>query len=40
VFERRLEPLIIVSAAATALVFFLIPIMVYRKGSTVALPAG
>jgi MFS family permease len=31
VFHQRLAPLIIVSAAATALVFFLIPLMVFRK---------
>ncbi|MEA2767459.1 MAG: hypothetical protein QOD93_421 [Acetobacteraceae bacterium] len=33
VFDQKLAPLIIVSAAATALVFFLIPLMVFRKGS-------
>jgi MFS family permease len=33
VFERQLAPLIIVSAAATALVYFLIPVMLIRKGS-------
>jgi MFS family permease len=32
VFDQKLAPLIIVSAAATALVFFLIPLMVFRKG--------
>jgi MFS family permease len=31
VFNQRLGPLIIVSASATALVFFLIPLMVFRK---------
>jgi len=31
VFHQKLGPLIIVSASATALVFFLIPLMVYRK---------
>jgi MFS family permease len=31
VFNQQLAPLIIVSAAATALVFFLIPLMVFRK---------
>jgi hypothetical protein len=35
-FDRQLAPLIIVSAAATALVFFLIPLMVVRA---VAKPA-
>jgi hypothetical protein len=34
VFSQHLAPLIIVSAAATALVFFLIPLMVVRKGSS------
>jgi MFS family permease len=33
VFDQHLAPLIIVSAAATALVYFLIPLMVLRKGS-------
>jgi MFS family permease len=33
VFERQLAPLIVVSAAATALVYFLIPLMLTRKGS-------
>ena len=33
VFDERLAPLIIVSAAATAVVFFLIPLMVFRKGT-------
>jgi MFS family permease len=33
VFHQQLGPLIIVSAAATAVVFFLIPLMVFRKGS-------
>ena len=33
VFHQQLAPLIIVSAAATAVVFFLIPLMVFRKGS-------
>jgi MFS family permease len=33
VFDQKLAPLIIVSAAATAVVFFLIPLMVFRKGS-------
>jgi MFS family permease len=36
VFNQKLMPLIIVSAAATAVVFFLIPLMVFRKGSTAA----
>jgi MFS family permease len=36
VFNRQLGPLIVVSAAATALVFFLIPLMV---GRTVPKPA-
>ena len=31
VFNQKLAPLIIVSAAATALVFFLIPLMVFRR---------
>lgn len=31
VFNRQLAPLIILSAAATTLVFFLIPLMVFRK---------
>ncbi|MGD0106124.1 MAG: MFS transporter [Rhodopila sp.] len=31
VFNQRLTPLIIVSAAATALVFFLVPLIVFRK---------
>jgi predicted MFS family arabinose efflux permease len=31
VFSERLPPLIVVSAAATGLVFFLIPLMVFRK---------
>ena len=31
VFQQRLAPLIIVSAAATAVVFFLIPLMVFRQ---------
>ncbi len=31
VFDQQLAPLIIVSASATALVFFLIPLMVFRK---------
>ncbi|HEX4367642.1 MAG TPA: MFS transporter [Rhodopila sp.] len=34
VFNEQLTPLIIVSAAATGLVFFLIPLMVFRKGAT------
>ena len=34
VFNERLAPLIIVSAVATALVFFLIPVLVYRKPAT------
>ncbi len=29
-FDRQIAPLIVVSAAATALVFFLIPLMVVR----------
>jgi MFS family permease len=33
VFNKELAPLIIVSAATTAVVFFLIPLMVFRKGS-------
>ena len=33
VFNQQLAPLIVVSAAATAVVFFLIPLMVFRKGS-------
>jgi MFS family permease len=33
VFDQQLAPLIVVSAAATALVFFLIPLMVLREGS-------
>jgi MFS family permease len=33
VFDQQLAPLILVSAAATALVFFLIPLMVLREGS-------
>ena len=33
VFNRQLTPLIIVSAAATGLVFFLIPLMVFRGGT-------
>jgi MFS family permease len=37
-FNRHLGPLIIVSAAATALVFFLIPLMVFRKGAPVVAP--
>ena len=35
-FDQQLAPLIIVSAAATAVVFFLIPLMVFRA---VAKPA-
>jgi hypothetical protein len=31
VFAKSLPPLIIVSAVATALVFFLIPMVVYRR---------
>jgi hypothetical protein len=31
VFHRELAPLIIVSAAATALVFVLVPLMVFRR---------
>jgi MFS family permease len=31
VFHQKLAPLVIVSAAATAVVFFLIPLMVFRK---------
>jgi hypothetical protein len=34
VFNEQLTPLIILSAAATGLVFFLIPLMVFRKGAT------
>jgi MFS family permease len=34
VFDQKLAPLIIVSAAATGIVFFLIPLMVFRKGGT------
>jgi predicted MFS family arabinose efflux permease len=34
VFNEQLPPLIIVSAAATGLVFFLIPLMVFRKPAT------
>jgi MFS family permease len=37
-FNRHLGPLIIVSAAATALVFFLIPLMVFRKGAPAIAP--
>jgi MFS family permease len=33
VFDQQLAPLILVSAATTGLVFFLIPLMVFRKGS-------
>jgi BT1 family len=36
VFHQKLAPLIIVSAAATALVFFLIPLMVFRQPRTSA----
>jgi hypothetical protein len=36
VFNQQLMPLIIVSAAATALVFFLIPLMVFRRPAAVA----
>ena len=36
VFDRNLAPLIIVSSAATALVFFLIPLMLVRKGANLA----
>jgi MFS family permease len=39
VFNEQLAPLIVVSAAATALVFFLIPLMVLREGSPLV-PAG
>jgi MFS family permease len=39
-FNRQLGPLIIVSAAATALVFFLIPLMVFRKPVPVAGAVG
>jgi MFS family permease len=39
VFDQQLAPLIIVSAVATALVFFLIPLMVLRRGSPL-LPAA
>jgi MFS family permease len=38
VFSQQLAPLIVVSAAATALVFFLIPLMVFRKGLPLATP--
>jgi MFS family permease len=40
VFNQRLGPLIIVSAAATSLVFFLIPLMVFRKRPPEPLPAA
>jgi MFS family permease len=33
VFAQKLAPLIVVSAAATAVVFFLVPLMLYRKGA-------
>jgi MFS family permease len=36
VFHSKLAPLIIVSAAATGVVLFLIPLMVFRKGSVAA----
>jgi hypothetical protein len=36
VFNEKLAPLIIVSAAATAVVFFLIPLMVFRKPRSAA----
>jgi MFS family permease len=39
VFEQQLAPLILVSAAATALVYFLIPLMVLRKASPLV-PVG
>jgi MFS family permease len=39
VFHEQLMPLILVSAGATALVFFLIPLMVFRKPKT-AMPAA
>ena len=39
VFNQKLAPLIIVSAAATAIVFFLIPLMLFRKGSPTGAPA-
>jgi MFS family permease len=38
VFNEQLAPLIIVSAVTTALVFFLIPLMVFRKGSPAVAP--
>ncbi len=36
VFHQRLAPLIVVSASATAAVFLLMPLMVFRKGAAVA----
>jgi MFS family permease len=36
VFDQEFAPLVIVSAAATGAVFFLIPLMVFRKGSAMA----
>ncbi|MDR3529185.1 MAG: MFS transporter [Rhodopila sp.] len=39
VFQKQLTPLILVSAAATALVFFLIPLMVFRVRSPSGAPA-
>ena len=38
VFHQHLAPLIVVSAAATAVVFFLIPLMLFRKGSPAVAP--
>jgi predicted MFS family arabinose efflux permease len=35
VFHQRLTPLIILSAAATGLVFFLIPLLAYRQRTPV-----
>lgn len=38
VFEQQLAPLILVSAGATGLVFFLVPLMVFRKAAPAAAP--
>jgi MFS family permease len=38
VFNQKLAPLIIVSAAATAVVFFLIPVMLFRKPTQAVAP--
>ncbi len=40
VFDQRLAPLIIVSAATTGVVFFLIPLMVFRKPRIAGATAG